>query len=150
MCKVMRLMIWLAFPSQNTNTSPKPQVHKPEIWIIHCMLILQQYYSTKWTLSPQMCVYSHTKFIWNSAQLCMYAHMNLAQLCMYSHKVHLERSTTVHVLTQGSFGTQHNCECTQNKVHLELSTTVHVLTHELSTNVHVFTHELSTTVHVLA
>jgi len=46
--------------------------------------------------------------------------MNLAQLCMYSHKVHLE-----------------------------LSTTVHVLTHELSTNMHVLTHELSTAVHVL-
>ena len=59
-------------------------------------------------MSPQMCVYSHTKFIWNSAQMCM-----------YSHKVHLELDITMHVFTH------------------EVSTTVHVFTHELSTTVHV-------------
>jgi len=68
------------------------------------------------------CARTHTRFIWNSAQLCkylhmnsaqlcMYSHMNLAQLCVYSNKVHLELSTTVHALTQGSYGTQHNCAC---------------------------------------
>jgi hypothetical protein len=70
-------------------------------------------------MSPQMCVYSHIKFIWN-----------LAQLCMYSNQVNLELSTTVHVLTH------------------ELNTTVHLFTHEFSTTAHVLTHELSTTVNI--
>ena len=163
----MNLMNWPEFPSQNTKTSPKPQVHKPEIRIIHCMLILPQYYSTKWTMSPHLCVYSHRVYselnttVYILTQRCSEPKHN----CAYTH------TWTHHnlcVITQGSFGTQYNCACTHtrfiwnsvqlcmysHKVHSsELTKLVCVLTQDsfgISATVHVHTHELSTTAPLLA
>ena len=116
----MRLTIWPAFPSQNTNTSNHKHINQKYesytlCWYYDSIIVHNE--------CLHKCVCIHTRFIWNLAQLCMhshmnsaqmciYSHMNLAQLCVYSHKVHLEFSTNVHVLTQGSYGTQHNCAST--------------------------------------